>query len=220
MSFAERAIKYYTNFYVPNKLPGEINIINPYEDRRVKGVVKRFFTKYYNDNNERLFIIGINPGRFGCGLTGISFTDPVALRENCGIDNDLGTRKELSSIFVYRVIEKFGGADKFFSRIFLTALYPLAILKDGKNYNYYDEKNLFLAIRDEIAKSVSAQISFGARRDRAIILGKKNAKFFEPINNEYGFFKKLTVLDHPRYIMQYKLKEVNSYLNKYLNLIK
>jgi len=218
-TFGERAITYFKSLNQPKKLPGGVKIINPYRSQKVKRIVKEFFSTFYNDSNERLFVIGINPGRFGGGLTGISFTDPVALRDSCGIKNNLSTRMELSSIFIYKVIDRFGGVDKFFSKVFLTALYPLAIIKNGKNYNYYDEKKLYSSLKHEIVKTVSSQIEFGAERKRAIILGKKNAKFFKPLNEEFGFFKNITVLDHPRYIMQYKRKHFNSYLNKYLELI-
>jgi hypothetical protein len=220
ITFAEKAIIYFTSINQPKKLPRGIKIINPYNSQKVKGVVKEFFSKFYNDGSERLFVIGINPGRFGGALTGISFTDPVALREKCGIENELGTRKELSSIFIYKVVDRFGGVDKFFSKVFLSALYPLAIIKNGKNFNYYDEKDLFMSLKKEIVKSVSIQIGLGAERKKAIILGKKNAECFLPINKEYGFFKKIIVLEHPRYIMQYKLKSVESYINNYTSVLK
>ncbi len=218
-SFSDRAINYFTTLSPPKNLPDKIDVINPYADNNVHKLVSCFFSKFYNDKEERMFVIGINPGRFGGGLTGISFTDPVALRESCGIENDLGTRKELSSIFVYKVIKRFGGVENFFSKLFLTALYPLAITKDGKNYNYYDEKNLFESLKGEIVNSISAQIDFGAKKDRAIVLGKKNAKYFVPINKEYNFFKDIIVLDHPRYIMQYRLKKIENYIKNYLQAI-
>jgi hypothetical protein len=219
MTFADRAIKYFTRLSPPKNPTVEISIINPYKSNTVKKVVKDFFRKYYADTKERIFVIGINPGRFGGGLTGISFTDPVALREKCRIENDLGTRKELSSIFIYKVIDRFGGVDKFFSEIFLTALYPYAIIKDGKNYNYYDEKKLFISLKQDIVDSVSAQIDFGAVRRKAIVLGKKNAEYFLPINEKCRLFDKIIVLDHPRYIMQYKLKKIGTYIHKYLEAL-
>jgi hypothetical protein len=219
ITFSNKATTYFTSLHRSKKLSRGISIINPYNNQQVRGFVGEFFSKFYNDNSDRLFVIGINPGRFGGGLTGISFTDPVALREKCGIQNNLGTRRELSSIFMYKVIDCFGGVEKFFSKVFLTALYPLTITKDGKNYNYYDEKRLFESLKQEIVKSVSAQIDFGAERKKVIILGKKNATFFKRINEEYNFFKDIVVLDHPRYIMQYKRKQIDSYLKKYIGLI-
>lgn len=219
MSFSSKATKYFCNLKTPDLKSSGVQVINPYEKDEVKQIVKNFYTKFYNDQNERLFIIGINPGRFGGGLTGIAFTDPVALRDHCGVENKFGERKELSSKFVYTVVERFGGAEKFFSQAFLTALYPFAIIKNKKNYNYYDEKSLSDLLRLDIVQNIREQIKFGGRRDYAILLGKKNADYFFPINEEHKFFKKITVLEHPRYIMQYKLKQIDGYIKKYLDAI-
>jgi len=219
MNFSTRAITYFCNLKAPHLNSSGVELINPYEKDDVKEIVKNFYTKFYNDENERLFIIGINPGRFGGGLTGIAFTDPIALRENCGIENKFGYRKELSSKFIYSAIEKFDGTKKIFSKVFLTALYPFAIIKNGKNYNYYDEKTLSDLLREKIVGNIKAQINFGARRDLAILLGKKNGDYFSTINDDYKFFKKIIVLEHPRYIMQYKLKKLDSYIHKYYEAI-
>jgi hypothetical protein len=219
-TFGGRAITYFMSLIQPKKLPRGIEIINPYHSQKVKSVVKEFFSKYYNDNNKRLFVIGINPGRFGGGLTGISFTDPVALKERCVIKNNFSTRMELSSTFIYKVIDRFGGVDKFFSKVFLTALYPLAIIKNGRNYNYYDEKKLYLSLKQEIVKTIYSQIDFGAERKKAIILGKKNAEYFLPINEEHKFFEQIIVLVHPRYVMQYKMKSIENHINSYLAALK
>lgn len=219
MTFSDKAIKYFCNLKpAPNKI-GKVKALNPYTSEEVKGVVKKFYKKFFNDSNNRLFMIGINPGRFGGGLTGISFTDPVALRENCGIDNNLGNNKELSSKFIYQMIKAYGGADKFYAKVFLTALYPFALMKDGKNFNYYDDKSVAENLRHEIINTVKIQISFGADTEKAIVLGKKNADHFSSINREFNFFRRIIVLEHPRYIMQYKLKQIDSYINKYLDLI-
>lgn len=220
MSFAEKAIKYFTGLKTPELNFNQAKLLNPYSSKEVKEVVRKFFRKFYDDNKERIFIIGINPGRFGGGLTGISFTDPVALREQCGIENNLGNQKELSSKFIYSVANRFGGVEKFFSKVFLTALYPFALLKKGKNYNYYDDKVLAEYLKSEIVKNIKSQIKFGANRDLAILLGKKNAAYFDLINSEYKFFKKIIVVEHPRYIMQYRLKQMNDYIKKYIKAVK
>jgi len=47
-------------------------------------------------------------------------------------------------------------------------------------------------------------------------LGKKNAVFLEKINQQEKFFDQMTVLEHPRYIQQYKSKEKPMYIDKYL----
>ncbi len=216
-TFADKATKYFLRLESPTDLPENINTINPYNIPEVQRVVRKFFNKYFNDPENRMFVFGINPGRFGGGLTGIAFTDPVALREDCGINNNLGTRKELSSKFIYGLINEFGGVQKFFNRIYLTALYPLAIIKDGKNYNYYDKPALYRALKKHIEQSIEEQLILGARKDIVISLGKKNAKYLQEINNEHGFFNEIRVLDHPRYIMQYRLKQMNKYIIDYLS---
>ncbi|AFH47752.1 Hypothetical protein IALB_0038 [Ignavibacterium album JCM 16511] len=219
MSFADKAIKYFSGLKTPELNFNQTELLNPYSSSEVKKILKEFYLKYYNDDKERIFIIGINPGRFGGGLTGISFTDPVSLREECRINNNLGNQKELSSKFIYSVAKEFGGVKKFFSRVFLTALYPFALLKNGKNYNYYDDKNLSEHLKPEIVKNIKSQIQFGAKRDFAILLGKKNAAYFEILNYEHNFFRKIIVVEHPRYIMQYRLKQSDVYINKYLEVI-
>ena len=77
-------------------------------------------------------------------------------------------------------------------------------------------KNHFLICSEKKSfENIREQIKLGARRDFAILLGKRNADYFFPINEEHKFFKKITVLEHPRYIMQYKLKQIDSYIHKY-----
>jgi hypothetical protein len=181
--------------------------------------MNQFFKKYFDDTKERIFIIGINPGRFGGGLTGISFTDPIALMLECGIENNLGKQKELSSKFVYKFINAYGGPAKFYTNYFITALYPLAITKDGKNFNYYDSLYLYKTLKPFIVESLREQVKFGAKHEFAVCLGKKNAKYLIEINNEHSFFNKIRILDHPRYIMQYRLKRVDDYIDQYISAI-
>jgi hypothetical protein len=219
MYFSTKAANYFLNLKTPNKILKGINVINPYESGEVRKIVNEFFTKFYSDNKERLFMIGINPGRFGGGLTGISFTDPVALREYCGIQNNLGSKTELSSKFIYEMIAAFGGAEKFFSKVFMTALFPLALTHNGNNFNYYDDKELFNSLKPEIKKSLETQIRFGSEKEKVLILGKKNAEYFNLINKDLGIFKNVIVLDHPRFIMQYKQRFRKDYIKNYITAI-
>jgi hypothetical protein len=219
MSFSTKAIKYFLNLITPARLPGGTEVINPYKLPEAQIAVRSFYNKYYNDDLKRIYMIGINPGRFGGGLTGIAFTDPAALREHCGIENNLGERKELSSKFIYEMIDVFGGVEKFFSKVFMTALFPLALTHNGKNFNYYDDKRVFELLRPEIIKSVRSQLKFGARKDKVIILGKRNAVCFEPVNKEHGFFKEIIVLDHPRFIMQYRKRHLNKHISTYIKTL-
>lgn len=214
-TFASKAINYFAHLQVPSSLPSGIEVLNPYKFHDVNSAVEKFFNTFYNDNQKRIFILGINPGRFGGGLTGISFTDPVALRRHCGIDNQLGNKEELSSKFIYKIIKLFGGVNKFFSKFFLSALFPLALIRNGKNYNYYDDKNLFLSLKPHLVNSLISQFKFGAENDIVICLGKKNSEFLTELNKELCLFNEVITLEHPRYIMQYRKKNLNFYLKRY-----
>ena len=218
--FSQNAIKYFTQLKPPSSLHENINVLNPYSNKDVRGVVNEFYHKFFEDADERTFILGINPGRFGGGVTGIAFTDPVALQEHCGIKNNFIKRRELSSKFVYTFIEDYGGVEEFFSKFFISAVYPFALLRDSKNYNYYDSSALYRSLIPHILSSLKAQIKLGAKKDIVICLGKKNANYLQEINEKLGYFKKIIVLDHPRYVMQYKLRKIDGYIKKYMGVLR
>jgi len=218
-TFANKSTRYFTGLKSPSKLPSGIGIMNPYERKEVKDAVKEFYKKFYDDGQMRIFVLGINPGRFGGGLTGISFTDPVALRKHCGIENQLGNKEELSSKFIYEVINHLGGVKKFFSHFFLSAIYSLALINAGKNYNYYDNKKLFTFLRPQLINSLKEQTKFGADRKAVICLGKKNAEYLKVLNDELELFDRIETLDHPRFIMQYRKKKIEDYIAKYLSVL-
>ena len=219
-TFAQKAISYFLNLEMPSGLLKGITVLNPYENNSVKKIVTKIFLKYFDDSQKRIFILGINPGRFGGGITCISFTDPVALEAFCGIKNYFDKKTELSSKYVYSFIEQTGSVEEFYSRFYISALYPLALIKDGKNYNYYDDIRLYKAIRPGIIDALNKQFEFGASKKFAVCLGRKNYKFLSEINNEYNFFDQIAVLDHPRFIMQYRKKQLNYYLEQYVSVLK
>jgi len=218
MTFASKAVKFFLNLKVPKKLPENINVLNPYITPDVKSIVEKFFFKFYDDNRKRILIIGINPGRFGGGITGIAFTDPIALEEHCGIKNSFIKKPELSSKFVYSFINEYGGVKKFYSDFFISALFPLALLNNGKNYNYYDSKELYTFLKPQLISSLKKQFDFGIRKESVVCLGKKNSVYLNILNDKLKLFKEIIVLEHPRYIMQYRLKEKNKFVKKYLNV--
>ena len=190
--------------------------MNPYADSRVRGYVRTFLDNYFSDNLKRVLVLGINPGRFGAGITGVTFTDPIALADKCGIENDLPRRHELSSIFIYSVIERCGGPREFYRRFFLTAVSPLGFTADGKNLNYYDDPMLTRAVTPFITDAIERQIALGGRRDRAIVLGLgDNARFLQQLNERHRFFGRIDTLEHPRWIMQYRRRHLDRYVARY-----
>jgi len=216
MAFAEGIINFYRSLEPP-RLPKGIEILFPQENKEVMKVVETFFCKFYNDTNPRHLIFGINPGRFGAGTTGINFTAPKQLKEFCGIDHFFKSQTELSAEFIYESIQAYGGVEKFYANYFITSVSPLGFLKNGLNLNYYDDKKLQTVATPFIINSIQKQISLGFKTDFCICIGgDKNLKFLSALNQEYEFFDEIVPLPHPRFIMQYRRKQKESYVQQYL----
>ncbi|MGQ9805273.1 MAG: uracil-DNA glycosylase family protein [Chlorobiales bacterium] len=219
-TFADKAISFFHSLSFPARLPKFIEVMNPYQDVATFDVVKTFFRKFYNDERQRVFLWGINPGRFGGGVTGIPFTDPFALSNFLEIPHSLTGKRELSSEFVYRVVEKWGGAKKFYGTFYINSLSPLGFTRLGKNYNFYDDKALIQASQPFIVKCISEQLQFGAQRKTAICLGTgKLYDFFLRLNDAHAFFQTIVPVEHPRFIMQYRRKEVERFVEKYITML-
>ena len=214
---AKSIINFYRSLQPPS-LPKGIDILFPQQNQEVMKVVETFFNKFYNDTDPRHLIFGINPGRFGAGTTGINFTAPKQLKEFCGIDHCFKSQTELSAEFIYASIQAYGGVEKFYKNYFITSVSPLGFVKNGLNLNYYDDKNLQQAVTPFIITSIQQQIALGFRTDLCICIGgDKNLKFFSALNNEHKFFNEIVPLPHPRFIMQYRRKQRENYIQQYLS---
>jgi hypothetical protein len=199
------------------ELPAGVEVMHPFLYRETRRVASIFYHKYYHDNDPRYCIIGINPGRFGAGVTGVPFTDPVRLEKECGIDNDWPRKAELSSIFIYDMINAFGGTEGFYKNFYFTAMSPLGFTRNGKNLNYYDDKSLEERIIPFAIDCFRTQINWGLHTTVAFCLGEgTNFKSLNNLNKRYSLFEKIIPLSHPRFIMQYKLKTKDLYISKYL----
>ena len=208
--------EFYTSLTPPTRLPRSVSVMNPYLIPSARGYLESFSQKYYQGSQKRVLVLGINPGRFGAGITGVTFTDPVALKKFCAVPNDLPQVRELSSVFVYDFISAWGGPDRFYSNFFLTAVSPLGYVKAGKNYNYYDDPALLSATTPFVVDSLARMIALGCRTDVAILLGQgKNQQVINRLNAKHRFFKTILALEHPRFIMQYHRKHISQYLAKY-----
>ncbi|MCK5371703.1 MAG: DUF4918 family protein [Cyclobacteriaceae bacterium] len=220
MTFQEKYFDFIDHLDFPKSLPHEVEILNPFKVEQTYTLSKTFYKKYYSDNNRRLFLIGINPGRFGAGVTGVPFTDPVRLESKCGIENNLGKRQELSSVFVYEMIETFGGVNAFYSRVFFTSVSPLGFVKDGVNLNYYDIPEVREYLEPYMVNSLRQQIALGAVGKVAFSMGKgQNFKYLKYLNKKYQLFDKVEPLPHPRWVMQYRLKRKAEFIHEYISKI-
>lgn len=221
-TFADRVITFNKSLIYSGKLPEGFDVLNPFNDNPETTIVmQQFYKEFYNDNKKRKFIIGINPSRHGAGVTGVPFTDTKRLESVCKIKMQSAHTHEVSSVFMYDMIQSYGGAKSFYSDFYINSPFPLAIVRKKNNTwlnaNYYDDATLFLMLKDYMIETLKKHINLGLITSEVFILGKKNALFISEINKKANLFKKMTVLDHPRFIQQYKSKEKLNYINKYLN---
>ncbi len=220
MNFHNKYFNFIDKLDFPKSLPHEVEILNPFKVDKTYTLSNSFYKKYYSDNNPRLFLIGINPGRFGAGVTGVPFTDPIRLESVCGISNDLAKRQELSSVFVYDMIEAFGGVNAFYSKVFFTSVSPLGFVKDGVNLNYYDIPEVRDFLEPYMVSSLRQQIEMGAIAKVAFSMGKGlNIKYLKYLNKKYQLFDSIEPLPHPRWIMQYRLKKKAEFVDEYIDKI-
>lgn len=222
-TFAERIIEFNRSLGFSGILPAGIRIMNPFrDDKQITDLSSEFYRKFYSDYQPRHIILGINPGRFGAGVTGIPFTDTKRLMNECGISYNGRQTHEPSSVFVYDVIRAYGGTIDFYKRFYIGAVCPLGFVKSDqkgneKNYNYYDSSELTGLVTPFILESINKQLEFGINRDMCFCFGTgKNEKFLSQLNVKYGFFKRIIALEHPRFVMQYKAREKQLYIDKYI----
>lgn len=224
-TIATQIIEFNKQLHYSGNLPDDFRVLNPYfENPETLIVMEKFYNKYYEDTAPRKFIIGINPSRHGAGVTGVPFTDTKRLEHICGIPMKSAHTHEISSVFLYDMIKEFGGTQTFYRQFYINSPFPLAIVRRTKenkwiNANYYDDRNLFAMVKPFMIESLKKHISLGLETTNVFVLGKKNATFIEKINKEEHLFENLTILDHPRYIQQYKSREKEHYINKYIGVL-
>ncbi len=226
---ADQLLKHVLSFSLEQHiLPEGVGVLDPFngENRNeVHRIVTLFHRKYYSDDRERVLMLGINPGRLGAGSTGLSFTDTKRCESDLGIPvNGLRTH-EPSSDFFYRMIRAAGGAKSFYDRVYVHAICPLGFVKTGPkgtdiNLNYYDDKELEQAVTPFIINWLQTLVQCGMRTDVVMCIGTgKNASYFSRLNERLGLFKRIVPLEHPRYVMQYKARQLDRYIDKYLEAL-
>jgi hypothetical protein len=254
---ADRLLEHVLSFSLKGtKLPKGIGVLDPFNGPNageVRRIVTLFHRSYYSDNKPRTLMLGINPGRLGAGSTGLSFTDTKRCESDLGIPvNGLRTH-EPSSDFFYRMIRAAGGAEAFYSKVYVHAVCPLGFVKEplltsvgycaadpaetttagslhtsgdpaevslgrgAVNLNYYDDKALEKAVTPFVENWLRTLVHCGMRTDTVLCIGTgKNAAYFSKLNERLGLFERIIALEHPRYVMQYKARSMDLYIDKYL----
>ena len=219
--FADRVKSLNRTLRLAAELPEGISVMNPFRESPLAvRLSETFYDKYYSDNNERHIILGINPGRVGAALSGVPFTDFKRLEQFCAISAEGHKAHEPSSEFVYTMITSMGTVKDFYARFYINSVCPLGFVirregRRGVNYNYYDDPALYAAVRPFMLQSIGQQLALGCHSDECFCMGIKNGVYLAQLNEQHHFFKKITVLPHPRYIMQYKRKELDIAIAQY-----
>jgi hypothetical protein len=219
---ADRLLEHVLSFSLKGtRLPQGIGVLDPFNGpnaEEVRRIVTLFHRTYYSDDRPRALMLGINPGRLGAGSTGLSFTDTKRCESDLGIAVNGPRTHEPSSDFFYRMIRATGGADRFYSNIYVHAVCPLGFVdKAGLNLNYYDDKELEKAITPFVEHWLKDLVECGMRTDVVYCIGTgKNATYFDRLNARLGLFRHVIALEHPRYVMQYKARSVALYIDKYV----
>src|SRR5690554_6390913 len=163
-TFAKQVIDFQKNISLTAELPSKTKVFNPCKDNAlIQDILKQFYSKFFDDHQHRKLMVGIKPGRLGAGVTGIPFTDTKRLSEVCGIDTETFETHEPSSVFVYELIQAFGGPKKFYREFYISSVCPLGFVRQNKksnwvNCNYYDDPALFEAVKPFIISSLKTQI--------------------------------------------------------------
>jgi len=216
MTIGQELISFYKNIERPNKLPAGVELLFPFEEEEVLTSIAQFYHKYFDDGQRRYLLMGINPGRFGGGVTGVPFTDPEKLSSILGIENNFDRRYELSSQFIYEMIDFLGGPASFYSKFLLSSVCPLGFVKEGKNMNYYDDKELQDMLEEYMVANIRWHMEQVAEKDIVYSLGQgKNVKYLEYLNKKHQLFGKVIPLPHPRWILQYRRKRKDEFLELY-----
>jgi hypothetical protein len=220
MKWPQQLLKFYTDLKPPESLPEGIDWLFPQKEEQVRKILGEFLDKYYDDHKKRTLILGINPGRFGAGVTGVNFTASKQLTENCGIAHPFKMQTELSAEFIYEMISAYGGPARFYEKYFIGSVCPLGFVKGGKNINYYDDKSLLKTVEPFIIDSIDRLMQMDFNKKRCICIGgEKNFKYLMKINSTKRWFTEIVTLPHPRFIMQYKRKEKPEYIDAYLKVL-
>ncbi|RLA57421.1 MAG: DUF4918 domain-containing protein [Epsilonproteobacteria bacterium] len=220
MTFSKQILNFYFSLAKDTVLPNAVKTIYPFDNVETRRVMQAFFDKYYDDDRPRTYLLGINPGRLGSGITGIGFADAYHLEKYCYIANSFDKRMEISAAFMFEMMEAYGGVQKFYKDFFFTTVMPLGLVKNSKNYNYYDDLETQNALEPYIKKTVLEQMSITQAKPHVICVGQgKNFKYLKDFNDKHQCFKSIEVLPHPRWVMQYRRKEKQKYITVYLDIL-
>jgi hypothetical protein len=212
----EWVLDYYEKLTKQWPQSGDIEVLSPFLEPEVADLRRQFYDKYYDDTAPRQLWLGINPGRHGAGITGIPFSDPVQLAKYCQLSTSFAQREELSAAFVFQVIEAAGGPDHFFRRVFIDSVSPFGYVRDGLNFNYYDDSDFFTFLRPHLQEHLDRLLARPGPNE-IVLLGK--GKNLSHLNQLDLHGAKVHTLPHPRWVMQYRRKDLDHWVQRYTEIL-
>jgi len=115
---------------------------------------------------------------------------------------------------------KLGGPAKFYKNFYLSATFPGCLTKNGKNCNYYDDSSLLRALGPDLRRSLTSQSSWGSVRRSVIVIGTgRNLEIVQKLNAELQLYDSIVALEHPRFVMQYRFADAESYRQRYIETL-
>jgi hypothetical protein len=73
-----------------------------------------------------------------------------------------------------------------------------------------------LAIRPFASDCITRLVELGMNRNVCYCIGEgKNFAFLSELNNKHQWFDRVVPLPHPRFIMQYRRKQLDTYIRQY-----
>lgn len=180
-----------------------------------KDNIEKYYDKYVDFDSDKIVLCGLNPGRFGAGLTGVPFIDFKSLSKMLSnIKKDDG---ESSAQFFFELVKKFG-IEKFYKICYVTNISKFGYSKksSAKNVNYPKLPN---SAQDWLFKRFIEEMNL--IKPKVIIpLSDDVAKTLKVLTQAQQLdYKIAPKLNHPAWVMTYKKKDKNLWLQKYYETI-
>ncbi|MCE5361045.1 uracil-DNA glycosylase family protein [Candidatus Igneacidithiobacillus taiwanensis] len=174
--------------------------------------LEAFWQHYVPDPLPQTVILGLNPGRFGAGQTGIPFVDFRSLSALLPEASLPKQDSEPSATFFHRVVQHIG-AEKFYRMFYVSNVSAVGYLRDGKNCNYPDLPEL---ARPTVARNFAEEMGL-LRPKRIIALGREVEASAQALFPDGSV--RISHLPHPSWIMTYRLREAQSWVRRYAQML-
>lgn len=182
-------------------MPSTWQLVNPYLEHWDR--FEFFINKYYQDENRRDLIIALNPGRYGCNKTGIALTDENVLFTKLNYTHHKSKLEiEGTATKIYSIIEElYPNFNTFFSRFFMTNIFPFGVIADGKNVVF--NKIIRVQSINNFCKSFITKSIDIFKPKKIFCIGRGSEKF---IHKHFPNHNPI-YLHHPAYTFPEKEKE-------------